>query len=188
MKHKSANLRERLYLSQPYATRLNKYMVRDSSIWDMTHPYGTWHIHVGHDTYIWDRTHSYETWLIHVRHKSANSRDCLHLLYTHMRHASINIWHMTHPYRTWLIHMRQNTFIWDMTPSYGTCLSKYVVHDSFTWDMTLEIFRATRFFDIVSFLFCVVLPCVCDVRVCSTHRGDFIFLNVSISTDTDINT
>jgi len=101
-------------------------------------------------------------------------------LNTHMVHDS-SIWDMTHSCETERIHMGHDSFIW-------TCLSKYVVHDSFTWDMTLDIFRATRFFDIVSFLFCVVLPCVCDVKVCSTHRGDFIFLNVCISNDTDINT
>ena len=35
-------------------------------MWDMTHSYETWLIHMRYDSFIWDMTHSYETWLIHM--------------------------------------------------------------------------------------------------------------------------
>ena len=33
-----------------------------SFIWDMTHSYGTWLIHMGRDSFIWDMIHSYGIW------------------------------------------------------------------------------------------------------------------------------
>jgi len=45
------------------------------------------------------------------------------------------IWDMTRSYGTWLVHMGHDSFIWDMTRSYGTWLV-HMGHDSFIWDMT----------------------------------------------------
>ena len=39
-------------------------------IWDMTHLYETWLIHMRHDSFIWDMTYLYETGLMHMTHDS----------------------------------------------------------------------------------------------------------------------
>jgi len=73
-----------------------------SFIWDMTHSYGTWLIHIRHDSIMWDMPHLYGTWLIPMGHDS---------------------------FGTWLIHMGHESFICDMTHSRGTWLI-HVGHDS----------------------------------------------------------
>jgi len=66
--------------------RLTHATTDDSFIWDITHSYETWLIHMRHDSFICDMTHSYVTWLIYMWHDSY-------------------ICDMTHTYVTWPIQM-----------------------------------------------------------------------------------
>ena len=120
-----------LLISQPLQSKSVYY---DSLIWDITHSYVTWRIHVRvcrtqlqpvWYSFIRVKTHSYETGLVDMRHDSfiyhmthtcpcfpptiAPSRKCIHTRY------DLLIWDMSHSYETCLIHMRHDSFVYPVT-------------------------------------------------------------------------
>jgi len=62
----------------------------------MTHEYGTWLMHMGHDSCIWDATHSY-------RYRIVLSPSCVY-----------------HSNGTWIMNMGHDSWIWDVTHAYWT--------------------------------------------------------------------
>jgi len=129
-----------------------------SVLWDMTHSYVTWLIHIWHDAFICDMTH----WIRDVTHNMSFSRGyavSMQLFLSqyltwlnHMGHMThifvtwrIYMWHglyvrdMTHVYVTWLIYTCRDSHIRDMTHSYETKLmhtwhdSLYVTWLTYTW-------------------------------------------------------
>jgi len=68
---------------------------------------------VWHDAFIFDMTHSYARWLIHMWHDSYRP----HSSHMEVRDVTRIVWHdsftcdMTHSYATWFIHMRHDSFI-----------------------------------------------------------------------------
>jgi len=130
---------------------------------DITHIYGTWLVHMGHDLCIWDMCAAptchvsnflfrvmFYTWhnlYIYTGHELFTGdmpHACVWLIY--MSHDSC-IWDMTQSYITWLMYMGHDacicddSCIWDMTQWNVTWLM-YMGHDacicddSCIWDMT----------------------------------------------------
>ena len=90
-----------LSLSQTRCTLENtKQQGRDSSIFDMTYFY----------TCVYDMTHLYMTWLIHVWQWPHMWHDSLILDMTHSYLTWLILWDMTHSYAIWLIHVWHDSF------------------------------------------------------------------------------
>ena len=109
-------------------------MGHDSSIWDMTHPHGTWYrqkswncltyqtwlIHMWHDSFIRDMTHPYGTRLIHMWQDKGQ----IHGTASPVRYFSL-ICNMTLLYVTWFFYTWHDLSIQDMTHS---CILRYRQH------------------------------------------------------------
>jgi len=109
------------------------YVWRDSFIWDVTHSYGKshthllWLDHIWRDSCIFGMTHSYGTWLIHMSHLvSMGTRQ---RIATHCNTLQHTATHVTHSSVTLCVHAQtsrvdygRDSFMWDMTHSYGTLL------------------------------------------------------------------
>jgi len=112
-------------------------------LWDMTHSYVSWLIHMYHAT-----THSYVPWLIHM---CAMNHSCVCHRSFKCVACHIFMCEMTHSYVIWLIYMCHEIFIRAMTHWYVChwsvkCVTwpihicdkspSYVRHDSFVRNMT----------------------------------------------------
>jgi len=110
----------------------------DSFIQDITHSYGTWLIHMGHDSFIWDMTHSYGTWLIHMGYDSKKEIDSYNKnwLQRDMIHTWLNLtcscetWRIRRPYVTWLT-CDQAIVIWLVTCQTSTPYTRKPLQVSF---------------------------------------------------------
>jgi len=123
-------------------------------------------------TLICAMTPLYGTWLLYMCHDSLTPDESCHMRKLicaiwlfYMGHDSF-IWDMTPLYGTWLLYMWHDSFIWDMTPLYGTWLL-YVWHDSFICDMTPWYVRYDSFISAMTPLYVTWLIYMChDSFIC----------------------